>query len=199
MLYGVVLAGGQSSRMGRDKRWLDYDGRSLLEHARRILSDSGVDRVLLSGQVPGYEGITDRVPDAGPPGALHATVEHIAASDGLNGDGLLVIPVDMPALYPALLSRLSALVPTVAAAHYQGEVFPCVFRLDDALLALLREGTERQRTLQNGRKGFSMRAILGSLRARVLAGDDIDRAAFRNMNTPGDWAAFQRSRPRQDG
>lgn len=199
MLYGVVLAGGQSSRMGRDKRWLEYDGRSLLGHARRILSDSGVERVLLSGQVPGHEGIADLVPDAGPPGALHATVEHIAASDGLNGDGLLVIPVDMPALYPALLSRLAAMLPVAAAAHYEGEVFPCIFRLDEALLTLLREGIERQRTLREGRKSFSMRAILDSLQARVLPGDDIDRAAFRNMNTPEDWAAFQRSRSRQDG
>lgn len=199
MLYGVVLAGGQSSRMGRDKRWLEYDGQTLLEHARRILGDSGVERVLLSGQVPGYDGIADRVPDAGPPGALHATVEHIAASDGLNGDTLLVIPVDMPALYPAILSRLAAVLPSAAAAHYEEEVFPCAFRLDDALRTVLREGIEGQRTRRDGRKRFSMRAILTSLQARVLPVDDIDPAVFRNMNTPGDWADFQRARFRQDG
>ena len=27
----LVIAGGKSSRMGQDKRWLEYDGASMLE------------------------------------------------------------------------------------------------------------------------------------------------------------------------
>src|SRR5690554_2604020 len=143
--------------MGQDKRWLTHNGKTLLEHARQLLVYGGVTQPLLSGDIPGYDSIVDQVADAGPPGALHATLEHIAATQGLKGEGLLVIPVDMPALYPALLSRLVNELPLAAAAQYADQVFPCAFRLDGALLAYLRQGIYSQSNQQHGKKAFSMR------------------------------------------
>ena len=191
MLYGVVLAGGRSSRMGRDKRWLVHNGKPLLEHARQLLVDSGVTQPLLSGDIPGYDSIVDQVADAGPPGALHATLEHIAATQGLKGEGLLVIPVDMPALYPALLSRLVNELPLAAAAQYADEIFPCAFRLDETLLAYIRQGIYSQSNQPSDKKSFSMRRILKHLEARTVSLAGIDTQVFRNMNTPGDWDNFQ--------
>jgi molybdopterin-guanine dinucleotide biosynthesis protein A len=37
-LYGLVLAGGRSSRMGRDKAALRYEGQTQLERAMALLS-----------------------------------------------------------------------------------------------------------------------------------------------------------------
>ena len=46
-LYGLVLAGGRSSRMGRDKAALPYEGRTQLERAMALL-EKHVERAYVS-------------------------------------------------------------------------------------------------------------------------------------------------------
>lgn len=85
----VILAGGKSSRMGRDKLSLPQDGTTVLMSAVQRFSKS-FDRVLLSVDSPDRyseipaEHICDIYPDCGPLGGLHAalsaldtTCEHI--------------------------------------------------------------------------------------------------------------------------
>jgi molybdopterin-guanine dinucleotide biosynthesis protein A len=96
---GVILCGGQSSRMGRDKMHLRYHGQALFEHMRDLLWQAGVDDVYLSGA----DGIADIFTERGPLGGIHAAV--IALTDHFTH--LLFVPVDMPLLQPAQLSRLA--------------------------------------------------------------------------------------------
>ena len=97
---GVVLAGGRSSRMGRDKARLAWRDQSLLAHACATLQAAGTCEVVVSGDYPEYAGIPDALPALGPLGGLASVVD--ALPDGV----LLLVPVDMPLLTPELLTNV---------------------------------------------------------------------------------------------
>jgi molybdopterin-guanine dinucleotide biosynthesis protein A len=88
-----VLAGGQSTRMGRDKALLVLDGRPLVEHALAKLRALG-----LSPRIAGSRSdlaalapvIPDLHPQSGPLGGVEAA---LAASDTRQN---LFLPVDLP-------------------------------------------------------------------------------------------------------
>jgi len=91
----VLLAGGKSSRMGRDKASLPFFGTSLLEFQLDKARLLGCSDVLVSGSRLDIENariIPDVFPDRGPLGGLHACLEAAAHSR------CIVLGVDMPLL-----------------------------------------------------------------------------------------------------
>jgi len=106
-LYGLILAGGRSSRMRRDKAALAYAGRSQLERAYELLA-LHVERVFVSVRADQandpvrlrYERIVDRHENLGPiAGILAAQAEHPQVA-------WLVLAVDLPLLDAATLEHL---------------------------------------------------------------------------------------------
>ena len=97
---GYVLAGGKSSRMGRDKALLELAGKPLVFHAvsklRRVCED-----VHISSGRPELEAFAPLVPDlhgeCGPMSGLEAALEHS------RHEWNLFMPVDMPFLPAAFL------------------------------------------------------------------------------------------------
>lgn len=143
---GVVLAGGRSSRMGRDKALLPWQGRPLIEHQIALLQAAGVDSVRVSGDRPDYQGIADPTAHSGPLGGIAGIA---AASD--DGE-LLIIPVDMPRLQPSLLRRLLTEATPFGCTHFNGHVLPMRLRLDAAcratLATLMAAADDRARSLR---------------------------------------------------
>lgn len=93
----AVLAGGYSSRMGRDKALLECDGHTLLDIHVSRLKAIGVGEILLSGtphQIPGARNVADLYPHRGPLSGVHACMRCAAFP------ALLVVSVDVP-LIPA--------------------------------------------------------------------------------------------------
>ncbi len=101
-IAGVVLAGGKSSRMGTNKALLSYKQTPLIEHMQQILKDTGIDRVIISGQVDGYESFPDKTPFQGPVKAIEDIIEE--NEDAIKG--FLFVPVDMPLLNSDVLDVL---------------------------------------------------------------------------------------------
>lgn len=97
----ILLAGGKSSRMGRDKAELPFLGTSLLELQLDKARMLGVDDILVSGFGISAEGariIPDVYPQRGPLGGLHACLSAAKHAQ------CMVLGVDMP-LIPASLPR----------------------------------------------------------------------------------------------
>lgn len=184
MLYSVVLAGGKSSRMGRDKAFLRLHGQSLIDRALSLLEDLGADRILVSGSVEGYDCVPDLLPRCGPPGGLYSTLDFIAREHGLDGSPLLCIPVDMPLLEVEVLARLVVSLCEARAVHYEGEVFPCVFRATVELHAYLRESF-REGTELGGKR--SMKGLFAYLDSRAIQKGEFPDTLFKNVNYPEEW------------
>ena len=185
---GLLLAGGKSSRMGRDKRQLLLEGETLLQRSIRLLQRAGADAVLVSGECEGYATIPDLVADAGPPGALYSVLACLDQQQALDDRWLLLIPVDMPLLQPATLQRLVQAGGSASCVHYEGEVFPCLLRATPALLSHLRMLFAGS-TARGGAR--SMKALFTALQAVVLPVDPVCRGQFANINTPSEWQALQ--------
>lgn len=184
---GIVLAGGHSARMGRDKAMLPYRGRTLLEHMAALLQASGACRVLVSGPPrTGYTSVPDRQPELGPLGGIHAVVTTLAGTpDSIR---LLIVPVDMPALSIPTLTTLLQLSPGIRACHYAEHPLPLGLALDETVRAQLNrlmEDTVRPAAER------SLHAFCSGLHARVLPMAREIEQEFAGLNTPEEWAAFR--------
>jgi molybdenum cofactor guanylyltransferase len=188
-LAAIVLAGGHSRRMGRDKALLAFPpipGRTVVEHIVAQLG-SRVGRVLVSGGDParyariGLEVVPDREPDQGP---MMAVASALARSDReLN----LVVACDMPELPLALVDRLLAAaragaeiaVPVTAEGHYE------------PLFAVYRRAILDRLDAAPARGSRGLRAVYPECDTRPVRLGAGERLV--NMNTPEEYEAIVRA------
>jgi molybdopterin-guanine dinucleotide biosynthesis protein A len=119
-LYGLVLSGGQSSRMGRDKGSLVFRGKTLREQAFQNLGKV-CDLVFISlrrGQPVGEEPVIyDRVADLGPAAALLAAHAEFPKADWF------IVACDFPFAdlesYRYLYEQFKATTPAAGVTSYQ--------------------------------------------------------------------------------
>jgi molybdenum cofactor guanylyltransferase len=172
---GVLLAGGASRRMGRDKAGLRWRGRPLLQHMRMLLGELALDRIVVSGDRPEeMDSIPDQRPGCGPLGGL------ASVAVGLPDATLLVVPVDMPCLDAALLRGLLDAVPA-GPVHYAERPLPMRLPLDEALRRWFCDWlaqTDAPRAVHR------LHARLGS---QALPVESAALARLVNANTPEDW------------
>jgi len=111
----VVLAAGASSRMGRPKALLDFDGRPCLEVVLASCAGAGLQRVVVV-TAPAAEavraaattaglGVTLVVNPAPERGMLSSLQEGLGALPD-DAAAFLIFPVDFPLAPPALIRRL---------------------------------------------------------------------------------------------
>lgn len=176
---GVVLAGGRSSRMGRDKALLPWRGRSLLQHMQALLREAGAARVVVSGDHPGdHDSVPDRIRDIGPLGGVASVAEVLP--DGV----LLLVPVDMPLLTPALLAALAAADGDCVC--HDGYMLPMRLRLDNRLRSRLGQMPQWPSPARSLR---GLHAAMGGIHL-ALPADGSGQLA--NCNTPGQWQELAR-------
>jgi molybdopterin-guanine dinucleotide biosynthesis protein A len=178
---GIVLCGGQSSRMGSDKSRLEYRGQPLFEHMRNLLRQAGIENTFLSGP----DGIQDILPGRGPLGGMHACMHALAG----QFSHALFVPTDMPLLSVAQLRNLAWHSSDAEALYYREQVFPL-------RLSLLPQ-TRGKLTLQlmtEIESGRSIKNFIRSLQTDSLPIDHSDLKSFANINTPQEWHTFKLSR-----
>lgn len=164
-LGGVVLAGGYSTRMGRDKARLRVSGEPLWQRQGRVLATAGAAPVRFALRArqrkftARLEVVRDTRPDIGPIAGLHAA---LAAAET---PWLAVAAVDLPRVEATWFARLAkacrvgcgavgvnhagffepfaAIYPVEARGELECAMSAAVYSLQPVLRALVRQGKMR--------------------------------------------------------
>lgn len=193
-IAGVVLAAGQSTRMGVNKLLLPFEGEHLVRRAVRIAIEGGLEPVLA---VLGHDAAHVATALAGlsclvVPNPRHALGLNTSLDAGLaavhpDDDGALVLLADMPRVTPelvrALVRRRQDTRAPLVASCYGGVVAPPVL-FDRSLFGELRGGEGDGR----GREVLSRHArelVLVDLPADALL--DVDAAEDLDHASAGAW------------
>ncbi len=203
---GFVLAGGQSSRMGRNKALLTLNGEArgsgetLLDRTARLLSGVADDVVIVGDPATygdlGYPVIADRVTGKGPLGGLDAALGHLesSAKGGEAGAWALVTACDMPGLTEEILRTLTGTVRrhprAVAVVPETGQgLEPLCAVYHTRLLPAVRDA------LSEGGKKLKMKDFLEDAGHRFeLVRVPLPTEPFANINTPEAWEQFTSKR-----
>jgi len=183
-LSAVILAGGASRRMGRDKAWLEADGQSLLVRAVAKARELGAEEVFISGREgEDYSALRcpvllDLEPGFGPLGGLERGL-HAAASPLL-----LVLAVDLPHMTTAFLRKLAARCNALTGVVPQlnGELEPLAAIYPRRCHALAFDALAHAR---HAARDFAV-ACLHEQTVRTMTVVKADADCFNNWNTPAD-------------
>lgn len=133
-LVGIILCGGKSSRMGRDKSRLILDGQTLLESTRERLAVV-TEKVFTAGREDC--DFVDTYRDKGPAMALFSMLEQAQPQDGAR---FLIMPVDMPLCTPACLQEvLDASLQRDKSIYTKHAVMPMVIRFTETGFTALQQ------------------------------------------------------------
>lgn len=182
----VILAGGHSRRMGRDKSLLELDGQPLIAHIADQLRPH-FDEVLVSTNDAARYAflnlpmVPDREPDQGP---LMGITSALTAA---RHDRVFVTATDIPELDMALVASLLRRARThdVVVPRYENGYLEPLYAVYRRRFAAAADAA-----LAEGQRG--VRAAFGRCEVTYL---DLDAALEpANLNTPEDLARFQSTR-----
>lgn len=184
-LTALILAGGKSSRMGRDKTLLRLGGQTLLERACAFGQALSAE-VLVAGGDPahfdrlpdGCRAVPDETPGLGPLGGLCAGLA------AMESELALVWAADMPFLSAEAALRLRSAIGGADACAYAPDGVP------EPLFALYRKSCLAPARAHLARGELRLRALLRAVECVLLAPQDA--SLFVNLNTPEEFARAQK-------
>lgn len=183
----IILAGGKSSRMGKAKALLEFDGEPLIAHLARGLKALFDEIIIVAApgqELPPLEATLarDEVAYQGPVGGMAYGLK--AAS----GEICFVTSCDVAFLNAPLISYLVAQTPShdVVVPYWEERFQPLHAVYRRSVLPLL-EGQLERRELRPIYLFDKVRTLkIGADEIRRL---DPDGLSFLNMNTPADYEA----------
>ena len=186
----VILAGGKSQRMGRDKLELSLDGRTLLESAVSRFEAEFEDVHISVGDAAKYpdvaaQRIVDVFPGIGPIAGLHSALTN------LPGDGVFLVAADLPYSSPYAAKRIIEMGREKDACIVRlpdGRLEPLFGYYSKALLPLCEEAIKSD--------NYQIREILFSANTLFInpheLGECWNEKLFLNVNYPEDYEKLRK-------
>lgn len=184
----AVIAGGKSTRFGRDKGLALVKNRSLIDYTLQTARQLSDTIILIYGKEVLYGGLNipiffDVFPDCGPLGGVHSALIHAST------EWIATMPCDMPLLIPDIYHILYGLRqlnrPVVAVSHRGIEPLVSIWHRSAAV--------EIEKALR--KKRFSMQESIFSLKATTVllpaVMKDYREYYFTNVNYPEDLTEIE--------
>jgi molybdopterin-guanine dinucleotide biosynthesis protein A len=178
---GLILAGGDSSRMGADKALLEINGETLLQRNIALLKRIGAADVFISRNDFTEGSLPDIYPHHGPLSGIHSALfqsnlYHLSTP-------ILVLPIDMPLLSEDLLICLVEAGLTMSSpVHYAEHPLPA-FILNSSVVREYLETILSDVTA--ARPSRSVTRFLERIGAVQLSTTEAEKLV--NTNTPEQW------------
>ena len=183
-LSAMLLAGGQSRRMGTEKATMLVAGGPLWKRQLRVLQELQPAELWVSARAalpwcpPGIEVVLDKIPGRGPLSGVAAGLRRLQTSH------LLVLAVDLPQMTSGHLSKLWGMArPGQGVIPRQGDYF-------EPLCAIYPVAAAGAAESALGGNNVSLQSfaelLLGKAQAVVYDLTLAEQPLYLNMNTPAD-------------
>ncbi len=181
-IAGLVLAGGQSSRMGEDKATLASGEQRLIDHIVSSLTPLCDAGVWVGGRDYGYPWYSDSKSLQGP----MAAILKLGKFSEKKFAAFIILPVDMPyfskesgALLLDTLTRDSS----VEAAFFEQSHFPLILRNVESVRSALTDWLEK-------RTSDSVLSFLQTLKVKKLILKNLNAKILVSLNYPEDYLQY---------
>jgi molybdenum cofactor guanylyltransferase len=184
-ISAVLLAGGESRRMGKDKATLLFRGRPLWQIQFDLLRTLQPEEIFVSTRTnppwrpSGVQFVSDEQPSRGPLSGLSATLARIST------DHLLALAIDMPLMTENYLRLICNLIEPGRG------VLPMIKNRAEPLVAIYPKGTGTDFMMALSGSDFSLQSLTRKL---VAAGKlspvnvlEEEGKFFRNFNELNDF------------
>ena len=184
-MTGIILAGGENRRMGKDKAFLMVAGKPLVEHVLDVLQKI-FQRLIIVTNAPerytvyGAAVVTDALGKRGPLTGIHAGLT--ASRDDLN----FIVACDMPFLNAKLIEYM------MASAEGYDVVVPKTGNQCEPLHALYHRKLLARIEKHVRRGSGRIQTLYRDARVRYITEEEIERfdplrRSFMNLNTPEEY------------
>jgi molybdopterin-guanine dinucleotide biosynthesis protein A len=186
----VILAGGRSSRLGRDKAFVKLGGKPLIDRVLKVVTALSDDVLIVADDLAsygrlGHRVVTDTFPGAGSLGGIYSGLW------AARHEQALVVGCDMPFLNRSLLQYM------IAQAGPGSMVVPRYDNYLEPLHALYhRRALSAMRALIEA-DNLRISPVFDHLPTRYITAQELDRfdrhrRSFFNVNRPADLVQARR-------
>ena len=175
-ITGIILAGGKSSRMGTDKGFLNFNGKSFIQCSIDALKPSVSKIIIVSNcadyDVFGLERIEDTIENSGPLAGIYSGLKHSETNYNL------VLSCDIPLIHSEILERLISEVDNdseVIQIESNGRRMP--------LIALYKKSCESRflKLLNSGER--KLQFAVNQCKSKVVSLEKHEQKFTTNINT----------------
>lgn len=197
IITGIILAGGNSSRMGQNKALLELNGKKAIDRIIELISPI-FPRILISTNLPeiyeylGIETVQDEFLNVGPLAGIHAGLKMSQTEKNF------VIPVDMPLINRKIIEfflnyRTDATITIAKADGYYQPLFGIYHKNCIQLIEkILTESKEnKEKSLNNKVKNYKVFSLIETTNPAIIYAEkeipEYQKGIFFNMNKPNDY------------